>query len=209
MATIHLREQTGLQEKFIQTFGEALLEWSYVESRLSWWFGQLTSLPAAMARAVFFSSRSFQGRSEMLAAVISARVWKDKLDDEAKSFIGAALAKAKLYSGRRNALAHGHAVEQATEQGAEPILVQGRDYMPEKHSTLRQRDLSNVAKNFELLANLLSRSVRAYQAENLSELQKCYSELILLPNVPTALSPSRNQAGRLRQQKAATRRQSK
>jgi hypothetical protein len=99
-----------LDEKFIVACGEALMEWSYIENRLFRWFKHLTRLPDAMARSVFFSARSFLGRSEMLAAAIEHAVFRGPRGEIARDLIEEALQKANGYASFRNALAHGFVI---------------------------------------------------------------------------------------------------
>jgi len=50
--------------QFVRAYGEALLEWARIEQHLFFWFEYVTGLKHMMARAVFYSARNFNGRSE-------------------------------------------------------------------------------------------------------------------------------------------------
>jgi hypothetical protein len=191
-----------IPDEFIKAYGEALLEWSYVENRLSRWFGHLTGLSHAMARAVFYSARSFQGRSDMLSAVIPAA---SIANEGARRFIHDALFKAINYSPLRNKLAHGIPVLRYDGVEAKVILIEGKIGYSGEDDALESSKFRIAAKNFETLANLLSRALRAYQAADQKQLQQCHELLVQLPNEPDKEKLSLKQRGRLRQQKAAQR----
>ena len=59
-----------------------------------------------MARAIFYSARSFNGRSEMFEAAMA----NSSLNEDAKAALEAVIAKAAAYSSFRNSLAHGQVV---------------------------------------------------------------------------------------------------
>jgi hypothetical protein len=204
---------TPLDEKFLLAYGEALMEWSYVENRLFRWFMHLTALEDEMARAIFFSARSFLGRSDMLDAVIERATFSN-YGQIARQIIEEATQKANSYAGFRNAIAHGFVISEYSEKGRREFLVQG------KHPTHLQSEtgitfdrLKIASENFASLANLLSWSLRLVGGtdrpdERLQQLQKCHNKLMLLPNVPDQDKPSQKQLGRQRQRQAAGRKKS-
>jgi hypothetical protein len=54
----------------VYAYGEALLQWSRLEQYLFFWFEFVTGMEHMIARAVFYSARNFNGRSEMLEAAL-------------------------------------------------------------------------------------------------------------------------------------------
>jgi len=91
---------------FRTTYGELMEAWGRLESALFYWFMWTTGLDERMARAVYYSSRSFAGRRNMLKEALLL----SKLDAPTRAFVEAALNKASLYSEFRNRATHGEPV---------------------------------------------------------------------------------------------------
>jgi len=209
MAVIRFDPNQRVDNEFLATYGEALLEWSYVEDRLFRWFTYLTAMSDRVARATFFSARSFQGRSEMLAAVVAATDFKGEAADLGKKFISDAITKANTYTSARNSLAHGLVIQVVDDQGRQTLIVQGRAERHQWSETgIRRETFAVVARNFERLANMIAEGLRLYRSERLPSLQACHEKLVLLPNEPTSATPSQKQLARLRQQKLVPRKKS-
>jgi hypothetical protein len=201
-----------LDEKFILAYGEALLEWSYVENRLFRWFRHLTKLDDVMSRAIFFSARSFQGRSDMLAATIPHASFSGLKGPVARQIIEETLKKADVYSAFRNSLAHGSVIAEYSENGRREVLVQGK-HPPHLQSEtgIEIGKIKIAGENFAELSNALSFSLRMYSIANrpkarLRQLRECHERLLLLPNEPESATPSQKQLGRLRQRQSDARR---
>lgn len=216
MATIPINALfVPLDENFILAYGEALLEWSYVENRMYRWFRHLAKLQDGMARAVFFSARSFQGRSDMLAAAIEQATFAGPRGLIGRQAISEALDKAISYSKFRNALAHGMVISEYSEKGRRELLVQGKHPVHMHSATGVTIDQLKIAgKNFAALANDLSQSLRMYEHKDRPvarqrQLQECVERLLMLPNEPECEKPSQKQLGRQRQRKSDARRKSR
>lgn len=206
MATILLGSDEPLDSEFILNFGEALLEWSYVENRIYKWFHHLTGMSDRLARATFFSARSFAARAEMLSAVVDESDFKGAASAEARDFIVDAITKSLAYTRLRNAMAHGLPIRWVASEGTTDLLVQGKT-ATHLHATtgLTVSTFKLASKNFESLAIFIQAGLGFYRAEQLQQLQECHERLALLPNEPEKATPSQKQLGRLRQQRSVQR----
>jgi hypothetical protein len=167
-----------------------------------------------MARAIFFSARSFLGRSEMLAAAIESASFNGPKGPISRQIIEEGLQKENGYASFRNALAHGYVIRQFSQNGHNNILVQGKHPTYLHAETGITVDRFKVAgENFASLADVLSTSLinsrsKTRPVSRLRLLQAHYERLLLLPNEPDRAKPSQKQLGRLRQRKAAAREKS-
>lgn len=105
---------------FYTQLGKALDAWATLELVLSWWFGYLTGMEGAMARAIFYSANSFSTKRDMLRMALEQAElsWRsfpmpgvpaESLKAAPKQnidFLKAAFKKAGQYSGARNSVAH-------------------------------------------------------------------------------------------------------
>ena len=195
------------EQPFIYAYGQAMLQWSYVEDRLFMWFFRLTSLKENMARAVFFSARSFQGRLDMVNAVIHEKTDDDSLNGDNLATISEIFKKAALYAGYRNALAHGLGIFVNEPSGAlKPILVQGKHKRIEYEQLgLAEARILLIGTNFEKLQDLMIRALRAYRSGGSTPIREYLEQLEMLPNEADQGSPSRKQENRQRQRKLVPR----
>jgi hypothetical protein len=89
-------------QRFYQEYGRAMVAWQVLESELSTLFSILTKIPPAMAVQLYYSSRSFQGRIDVLKGGLVAA---DATTD-VKSLANIVIRKAKKYAEYRNKFAH-------------------------------------------------------------------------------------------------------
>lgn len=193
-------------DAFYLEYGRTLAQWAAIEARLSFWFEYVTKMPPPMASRIFYSARSFSGRSEMLEAAIS----QAKLPDAELEFIKEAVSKSIQYNSFRNQLAHGEPVHLLTmgadrrPQLGEWALQQGRDRYSRTGPRINIKALGTAAANFGELATLLDQALptrRLFGDEPSPE--KCLERVRELPNRPDSATPSRKQLARLRQPLAA------
>jgi hypothetical protein len=210
MAIINIAVSADEQDEFIRSYGEALLEWNYIEHRLFLWFVDIAELEDRMARAIFFSAtKSFQARSDLLSGVIGARRFDGEIGEAARKFIKEAIIKANSYVGLRNSLAHGLAIVQTAEAGGKHTLVQGKHPIYLHAETgITIESFRTASENFEMLAGLITKALRNYQAGSLTLLQECSEQLSQLPNVPESRTLSQKQEARLLQQKSPRKKKS-
>jgi hypothetical protein len=92
------------ERDFYVTYGRTMASWAMLEMSLYLLFLRLTGMRRPMGMAVFYSARSFLGRSEMVSACI------DHVRDipAAKAFLRGAIGRANSYAMARNRLAHDH-----------------------------------------------------------------------------------------------------
>lgn len=96
-------EEAQAQRDFYQAFGLVMAQWARLESCMFYWFMYAIDKPEAIARAIFFSAKSFTGRRDMFNGAIP----HSPFDDDIKMFLKAASKKARQYSEFRNRVAHG------------------------------------------------------------------------------------------------------
>jgi hypothetical protein len=186
-------------EEFVLAYGDAMVQWANIEVNLAVWFRRITLMPMPeTAQAIFFSARSFQGRSDMFAAAL------DHVPAESQdlAFLRDAHLKAVAYSNVRNEIAHGFA-----HPGSDS-LAKSVDW--NNPGAIALSELRNVAVNFKKLAVMLIDSHEAMKPTSPPEqLAELHERLRLLPNEACSSEPSRNQQGRERQRQAALRNKSK
>ena len=198
------------EEAFHQRYGKALAQWAYIEQRLYFWFARLTGLEDQMARAIFYSSRSFTGRRDMLASVLEAT----STPDHVKAFLREAIKRASTYSSFRNALAHGEIMIEGTPDGdltGRLLLMQGRHppIAGVPHITIETVDIAT--NNYMRLSTLMMDGLDLpwEGADSKLLLQACHERLLQLPSEADSKKPGRKQLGRLRQQKPSRRKPQK
>lgn len=91
-------EMIAARDEFHKAFGGALVAWSAVEDGLCEWFKRCTALDERVARAVFYSARSFAGRRDMLIGALPL----SNLDEKTSEGIRQCAKRARAYSEFRN-----------------------------------------------------------------------------------------------------------
>lgn len=178
---------------FVEAFGRTMLNWSFVEQRLFWYFEHVSGMKHQMCRAVFYSARNFTAQADMLAAALSV---PGAADDDLRAFLKAALKRARQYQELRNALAHGQAMMDAnsgTPVAKRMVFIQGRDVLPialDKPVTVRQ--LRIATNNFARLSGHLT-NVYIYLAtkggQGVSP-AKCLKPVLRLPSAADSRTPT-------------------
>jgi hypothetical protein len=133
-----------------------MAQWAGIERGLYYWFVHVTQLKDKMARAIFYSARSFNARAEMLLAAIEQA---NHLAPERLEFIQAALRRAWGYSSFRNSMAHGEPSMNIFELVGQPrkvsyYIAQGKS-LKDASVDISMEDLETATKNFHTLVNLL------------------------------------------------------
>jgi hypothetical protein len=180
----HITEHAAAQTNFHVAFGQAFGQWALVEERLSYWFQDVTGLPYGMARALFFSPRVFQARTELLEVAIQHNA---RLPQSCIEFIKAATTKAGKMSSSRNQLAHGEQSFDARSGSPtfkEVILISGKK-IPEDaaDNAVTVSRLEVGTGNFRELARLLMDVTEfVHQRHDPSIPAECLRLLNELPN---------------------------
>jgi hypothetical protein len=154
--TFNIAELAESQREFHLAFGQALGQWALIEERLSYWFEAATRMPYKMARAMFFSPRSFSARADILEAALSNNFVFCHCSLE---FIKAATKKTGNFSKFRNRLAHGEQSFDARKDSPtfkQTILISGKD-IPETaaDNAVTIARLNEATAYFRELARLL------------------------------------------------------
>lgn len=174
---------------FNLSLGETLGHWARVESFFMRHFALLTALEHKMARRLFYSARSFQGRVDMLAAAAAASNAKDGH----KAFVRAAIKKAREQSGFRNRLAHGETVFIAgsgTRYSGQYVLVEGKtDFDPFEDEAVTKAQLDTAGENFHVLAGALLFATMCDWGDAASDPQGYLRLVRALPNQPHLHEP--------------------
>ena len=176
--------------EFHHSYGITLANWSGIERGLFYWFYRTTGMSEAMARAVFYSARSFNGRAEMLEAAVANN--PTLLGDEL-AFIKAAIKKAGKFSSFRNRIAHGepiiNVIKLRDHKGGHASrtidcsIVQGKSHGPDPATDVSFNNLMNAAENFHQLQCLLTAALNRDKPhrEHLEKLRKLPREAESVP----------------------------
>ncbi|WP_029585582.1 hypothetical protein [Bradyrhizobium sp. URHD0069] len=141
--------------EFHHAYGVAMSQWAGVERSLYLWFVHVTQMKEKVARAVFYSARSFNARAEMLQAAIDQG---GHLAPERLEFIQKALGRAWGYSSFRNRMAHGEPMMNILDLKGQPrkvswSIVQGKTR--DRATDISMEDFETAHRNFYMLQNLL------------------------------------------------------
>lgn len=177
-------EAPAAYDELFQELGETMMEWSRVEASLMELFQRLTGMEHKMARRIFFSARSFNGRADLLRAAIATT----EVDAEFVKLGQAAVARSLQYSAFRNALAHGAPLvvpELGSPLDLEPVIVEERElFNPFKDQPTTMPALRFAKGNFELLGSFIYSGAR-WDGEDDELAPSKFAELIRqLPNPP-------------------------
>jgi hypothetical protein len=198
--------------EFFYTFGVALNQWAFIERALCDWFQLLTGMTIVNAEYVFYSARSFQGRSDMIEKILSSQT---------HAFLGPfledALRLTANYNGFRNRLAHGkigfHHSPSSFGEGQYklteplPVRISGTAEKPiirfAQEFTLDEIRIAGM--NFSRLASILWDALNAAKGTPQPSLKEYQEQVAQLPKEPYSNQPSRKEAGRRRQREAEQR----
>ena len=151
MTTFHEYTKVA-RSRFHEAYGQTMMAWSALEEMLFHWFVVTTKLDEAIARAVFYSARSFTGRRDMFAATLP----HSGLDDDTQEFLRACIKKAAQFSAFRNIAAHG--MDKYSSKDGEPAFVlaspQTPDPVPEDQA-ITVEQLEHATEHFYILRGLM------------------------------------------------------
>lgn len=135
-----------------QELGHALSAWADLEDALCDCFKYVTAIQDRnISRAIFYSSRSFLGRSDMLLAALHARPECDHCF-ERRDLIKAITKKAVAYNTTRNILAHNSLMPVSTDAGHDWAWVSPTTLATD--GGLRTEHIKTCRMNFEKLRDL-------------------------------------------------------
>ena len=157
-----VRQTNQVHAEFHHAYGLAMAQWAKLERMLYYWFAYITRVEDKMARAIFFSGRSFNARAEMLLAAIEhAQLSAGQIE-----FIKASHKRAWGYSGFRNTITHGESMMNAkllngVVQSVEYLIVQGKAVGPQG-TDVSIDQLLTAADNFHRLAEIIHNAHPVY-----------------------------------------------
>jgi hypothetical protein len=180
-----LRAKLAALDEFHRALGQAQAAWSSVEDGLFEWFKQCTGMHAQLARAVFYSARSFEGRRDMLAAAIPF----SQCDEKTKTGIRLCIKRAGQYVQFRNRMSHGHLIFLGGEKPGH-ALTEGRslDGPVETAHYVKVDDLTIAAVNFGKLADCIIGFHPDWQPPPVCE-RGCLEEIQALPTAANEMGP--------------------
>jgi hypothetical protein len=171
---------------FHEQLGKATAAWSSIEEGLFEWFRLCTGLEERLARAVYYSARSFEGRRDMLSAAIPFSL----CDEKTRTSIRLCIKRARQYSEFRNRISHGHIFYYA---GNPPrhVIAEGRALATlfTEQSVVTLEDLKTATINFEELRHLILGFHPDWQHPSVCE-QGCLAEIQALPSAANSTEPS-------------------
>ena len=186
MADSLTREQQ--QAEMFQAIGQAITGFAAIELWLCNHFALVTQMPPHMAKAVFFSARSLQGRLEMFYDAIAAAGTADGFPS-LTPFLKVAANRAGQWAGTRNMLAHANVgyVDWADSKFHQQHILWdgGANDWPDPKKGLTLSDLANATLNFGRLSALLLVSYNRESGPNEPTLKECHALVLQLPTQPT------------------------
>lgn len=195
MAVFHISDHIAAEEKFHLTYGRALAQWAVIEQRMFFWFWQITGLSEDMSRAVFYSSKNFAGRADMLEAALSASTTPDNVTE----FLKAAMKKARQFSSFRNQLAHGETMfdaQPASPNHLQTVLIDGKHNDGTTTTVTTVEQIEVATGNFRELSRLIMDVLMYLQGQFFDEQaspEQCRELVRALPNQADSQIPSPSQ----------------
>lgn len=200
----HIRDP--LEQEFIYRYGVAMASWAGIEEILGQWFAEITGMPPAMARSVYFSAKNFNSRAEKLEAAIP----HSSIDPDVLAALKLMLDKAIKYSSFRNRIAHGHVGMIGDASGTRYVLGESRNHPFDRfESGITVQQLIVAASNFDKLATITGNLMLDFIVNpSLDREPECtpqeYLEpVLMLPNQPDSETPSQKQLGQQRQRRSS------
>jgi hypothetical protein len=170
---------------FHQQLGKAVAAWSTIEDGLFEWFKHCTGLEERLARSVFYSARSFEGRRDMLSAAIPF----SSCDEKTRTGIRLCIKRARQYSEFRNRISHGHIIYTYIGVAPQHVITEGRALSGAPNTSyVTLEDLKAATINFDGLAYCLLGFHPEWQAPDVCALG-CLEEIQALPIAANSKQP--------------------
>lgn len=148
-------EASAAAIEFYRAYGWALSAWARIETNLAYRFQDIIKADIDVALSIYYSARSFAGRTDMLHAALE----KSRISEDLRTNLRAIIKKAISYNGFRNLIVHGQPALHCwpgQPQKNRMVLCQGRLQEPEVWSSLvTVEHLLTAAGNFASLARLI------------------------------------------------------
>jgi hypothetical protein len=176
--------QAEKEAKFYEAAGRAISAFGAMEVLLCNHFALITQLQPYMAKAVFFSARSLQGRLGMLDSALAAAGSANEIPSLIP-FLKTASKRTGQWSSTRNKLAHStvsYIDWDASKYHGNYILWDGASNdWPNPKSALTIEDIEIARFNFGRLATLLLAGYNETNPPNETTLKECHELVQLLP----------------------------
>jgi hypothetical protein len=180
-------EHVRPDDQFHKAYGGAMMAWARLEGCLFYWFMRASGMDEPLARAIYFSARSFTGRRDMLIAAIRF----SSFDDQATAVIKAGIQKARRYSEFRNQVAHREPlfdIRQGSPTWAQFVLAEGRS-LDEGNDMLTIKHLGIATRNFNALTQLLWQVHPTFRTTS-TDATGCLRLIRELPNQAQSTEPN-------------------
>jgi hypothetical protein len=187
-------------KNFYLEYGPAMFAWQLLESELATLFAIVCKIQPAVAIQIFYSATSFNARTDIFSAALTA----SKADQTAIEFAHLLIKKSKQYSEFRNKFAHDqpllyqHGLGPGLGANFEIILVHGKGQFQSDAVKKRYRDLATTVPQikkagaaFRDLANIIRDFWGDLTMQQPPSLDKLRARLLVLPTLrlPTAPIP--------------------
>ena len=181
---ISLDDIEEASNEFNAAYGRAFAAWAIVETILDKLLVRMTGAPPEMSAAMYYSTRSFNAKADMIEAVIHLV----SADENFKSMLKNIMKKVRQYSSTRNILAHAHqssTVDISSDGNKLNLHYYIRDAskmelpLGDDHTTKGQ--LENCRENFGRLAYYILYTIKVPAAEVRAWPEKCLELLRQLP----------------------------
>ena len=171
---------------FHLSYGHTMSAWGMLESQLFHWFFYISGIGnESMARAIYYSAKSFNARADMLEEVLRVAT----LNEGQAPFLKGAIKKARTYSSFRNSATHGEPIPVIVEEAAPLMafaLVQGKKQ--EGGLNISIAYLDNATENFTVLWSLIRRAHPSHQEDATQLLATSLAQIQALPSLPYSKS---------------------
>ena len=182
MSFYSAEELREAEDTFHKQYGMTLAQWATIEQRMFYWFHYASDLPEDMARGVFYSSKNFNGRVDMMeAAVDSSAV----VAAPSKIAVTALIKRCRAYSTFRNKITHGEPHYDFRKDSAtyrQMLLIEGKNL--KEHAAGDAISLDYLAWGCDQLrglSKLILEALHASQEKHEKRLEECVAELQTLP----------------------------
>jgi len=172
-----------------------MAKWATLEQRLFFWFAQLSGMSHDMSRAVFYSSKNFAGRADMVEAVTDIA----DIPDDVRKFLKAAIKKARQFNSFRNNLAHGEPEFDSNPKSPnylQTVLVEGRHNGGDMATGITVETLQDATANIGELARLVVDPLMFVQGtftDADSSPDRCREQIQALPHAADSKGPTNHE----------------
>lgn len=189
--------QKSEHDEFYTTYGSAMLCWGVLENIICGLFIQIAKLDPTIGRSIYYSSRSFQGRMDLLESVIPfiSVSQKPKMPD----FVKAARKKAGAFSSFRNKLAHSQItyIDVPASRNYKKLALVDGSKQSMHDLGFNSADIANAWLNFSNLTQIIYAVSESYYKPQTGIEVECLWLLKHMPNLAHVHNPNKEYQDRL------------